>query len=71
MWDYISYLLISITILTFGFVGCVKLNIKTLEWEIESIKEELKKKPNLSDGEREWLSIADDFIWKTGKYKNC
>ena len=57
MWDYISYLLISITILTFGFVGCVKLNIKTLEWEIESIKEELKKKPNLSDGEREWLSI--------------
>ena len=68
MWDYISYLLISITILSFGFVGCIKINLKTLEWEIESIKDELKKKPELTEAEKEWLSIADRYIWEQ-RYK--
>ena len=68
MW---SYLLIGFIIVSGGgLFGLVCLNFKTLEIEIEGIKDELNKKPVLSDAEREWLSIADRYIWEQ-KYKNC
>ena len=70
MLDYISYLLIGITILSFGLYGCIKVNLKTLEWEIESLKDELNKKPELTEAEKEWLSIADKYIWEQ-RYKKC
>lgn len=66
--DYLYYILISCLLFGFSIYGCVKGNIKVLENEIKYIKSELLKKPNLTDAEKEWLCIADDYIWKTGKY---
>ncbi len=70
MINYICYLLISISFLSLGIIGCIKGNLKTLEWEIQNIKEELNKKPELTEAEKEWLNIADKYIWEQ-KNKNC
>ena len=70
MINYICYLLISISFLSLGIIGYIKANIKTLEWEIQNIKEELNKKPELTEAEKEWLNIADKYIWEQ-KNKNC
>ena len=53
MINYICYLLISISFLSLGIIGYIKANIKTLEWEIQNIKEELNKKPELTEAEKE------------------
>ena len=70
MINYICYLLVSISFLSLGIIGYIKANIKTLEWEIQNIKEELNKKPELTEAEKEWLNIADKYIWEQ-KNKNC
>tara|TARA_R110002153_G_C13245805_1_gene491172 strand:+ start:1032 stop:1244 length:213 start_codon:yes stop_codon:yes gene_type:complete len=67
MW---SYLLFGISVISFGLYGFVKLNLKTLQIEIETLKEELKKKDNLTDAEKEWLSIADKYLWEQ-QHKVC
>lgn len=67
MW---GYLLIGISVFSLGLYGIIKLNLKTLQIEIECLKEELNKKPNLTDAEKEWLTIADKYLWEQ-QHKVC